>query len=65
MRQQQHLPMTRGYGVPSLCVPCSSVFTCSDQGLYVLIHTAFCAAQALATTELWLSFIVKSDDSGF
>lgn len=64
MRQQQSLPVTRGYGVLSLCVPCSSVFTCSDQGLHVLMHTAFCAAQALVTTELWLSF-VKSDGSGF
>lgn len=65
MRQQQSLPLTRGFSVLSLCVHRSSVFTSSDQGLYVLIHTAFCAAQALATTELWLSFLVKSNGSGF
>lgn len=49
MRQQQSLPPTRGHGVPRLFYPPPQ----SAQGLYVLIHTAFCAAQALATMELW------------
>lgn len=65
IRQQQSLPLTREFGVLSLCVHCSSSFICSDQGLDDLIHTALCAAQALATVELWLSFLVKSDGSGF
>lgn len=51
MRQRRSLPPTRGHRVLSLRVHRSSVFTCSDRGLSVSIHTAFCAAQASATVS--------------
>lgn len=59
MRHQQSLPLTRGHGVLQLCVHPSPQ---SDQGLYMSIHTAFCAAQALAAVKLGsLSFFVKQN----
>lgn len=59
MRQQQSLPLTRRHGVPQLCVHPPPQ---SDQGLYISIHTAFCAAQALAAVKLGsLSFLVKQN----
>lgn len=59
MRQQQSLPLTRGHEVPRVCVHPPPQ---SDQGLYISIHTAFCAAQALATVEFGsLSFLVKQN----
>lgn len=59
MRHQRSLPPTRGHGVLQLCVHPSPQ---SDQGLYMSIHTAFCAAQALATVKLGsLSFFVKQN----